>query len=102
MFKGLHPAEGIIAPRKPTPTISSVVSTQSKFLTEYVVITIKLDFIGISHLTYGSALRIRFTTGGAPPLSRLTVVALTNTAFEDMSGEFPLEVRSAVYGPTDP
>ncbi len=28
----------------------------------------------------------------------LTVVALTNTAFEGMSGAFPAEVRNAVYG----
>lgn len=36
------------------------------------------------------------------PVSKLTVVALTNTAFEGMSGAFPLEVRNAVYGHTDP
>ena len=28
----------------------------------------------------------------------LTVVALTNTAFEGMSGAFPAEIRDAVYG----
>ena len=28
----------------------------------------------------------------------LTVVALTNTAFEGMSGAFPTEIRDAVYG----
>ena len=28
----------------------------------------------------------------------LTVVALTNTAFEGMSGSFPTEIRDAVYG----
>lgn len=32
------------------------------------------------------------------PEARLTVVALTNTAFEGMSGAFPGEVRDAVYG----
>jgi hypothetical protein len=31
------------------------------------------------------------------PASRLTVVALTNTAFEGMSGAFPREIRDAVY-----
>lgn len=32
------------------------------------------------------------------PEHRLTVVALTNTAFEGMSGAFPQEIRDAVYG----
>jgi CubicO group peptidase (beta-lactamase class C family) len=32
------------------------------------------------------------------PTRRVTVVALTNTAFEGMSGKFTLEVRDAVYG----
>ena len=32
------------------------------------------------------------------PSQQLTVVALTNTAFEGMSGQFPLELRDAVYG----
>lgn len=32
------------------------------------------------------------------PVHRLTVVALTNTTFEGMSGAFPGEVRDAVYG----
>ncbi|UGV26706.1 class A beta-lactamase-related serine hydrolase [Rhodopseudomonas boonkerdii] len=32
------------------------------------------------------------------PSRKLTVVALTNTAFEGMSGAFPSEVRDAVYG----
>ncbi|BCP53523.1 serine hydrolase [Kaistia sp. 32K] len=32
------------------------------------------------------------------PARKLTVVALTNTAFEGMSGAFPLDVRNAVYG----
>jgi hypothetical protein len=31
-------------------------------------------------------------------LRHLTVVALTNTAFEGMSGAFPAEIRNAVYG----
>lgn len=31
-------------------------------------------------------------------LRGLTVVALTNTAFEGMSGAFPIEIRDAVYG----
>jgi CubicO group peptidase (beta-lactamase class C family) len=31
------------------------------------------------------------------PANRLTVVALTNTAFEGMSGDFPREIRDAVY-----
>ena len=30
--------------------------------------------------------------------NRLSVVALTNTAFEGMSGAFPTEIRNAVYG----
>lgn len=33
------------------------------------------------------------------PVNRLSVVALTNTAFEGMSGAFPVEIRDAVYGP---
>lgn len=33
------------------------------------------------------------------PASRLTVVALTNTAFEGMSGAYTIEIRDAVYGP---
>lgn len=32
----------------------------------------------------------------------LTVVALTNTAFEGMSGAFPIEIRDAVYGADEP
>lgn len=32
------------------------------------------------------------------PASGLTVVALTNTTFEGMSGAFPTEIRDAVYG----
>lgn len=32
------------------------------------------------------------------PLRDLSVVALTNTAFEGMSGRFPVEIRNAVYG----
>ncbi|WP_081770168.1 serine hydrolase domain-containing protein [Luteimonas huabeiensis] len=32
------------------------------------------------------------------PVAGLSVVALTNTAFEGMSGAFPAEVRDAVYG----
>ena len=40
------------------------------------------------------------------PVRRLTVVALTNTTFEGMSGAFPKEIRDAVYGaatgPTPP
>lgn len=32
------------------------------------------------------------------PARKLTVVALTNTAFEGMSGAFPTEIRDAVYG----
>jgi CubicO group peptidase (beta-lactamase class C family) len=32
------------------------------------------------------------------PANRLTVVALTNTAFEGMSGAYPTEIRDAVYG----
>jgi CubicO group peptidase (beta-lactamase class C family) len=32
------------------------------------------------------------------PANELTVVALTNTAFEGMIGRFPLDVRNAVYG----
>jgi CubicO group peptidase (beta-lactamase class C family) len=32
------------------------------------------------------------------PMSRLVVVALTNTAVEGMSGKFPTDVRDAVYG----
>lgn len=31
------------------------------------------------------------------PAHELTVVALTNTAFEGMSGAFPREIRDAVY-----
>ncbi|MBX3583480.1 MAG: beta-lactamase family protein [Rhizobiaceae bacterium] len=31
-------------------------------------------------------------------INRLSVVALTNTAFEGMSGAFPTEIRNAVYG----
>jgi CubicO group peptidase (beta-lactamase class C family) len=31
------------------------------------------------------------------PANELTVVALTNTAFEGMSGAFPREIRDAVY-----
>lgn len=33
------------------------------------------------------------------PEARLTIVGLTNTAFEGMSGAFPAEIRDAVYGP---
>ena len=32
------------------------------------------------------------------PTNELTVVALTNTAFEGMIGRFTVEVRNAVYG----
>lgn len=32
------------------------------------------------------------------PVQKLTVVALTNTALEGMSGAFPLAIRDAVYG----
>ncbi len=32
------------------------------------------------------------------PANELTVVALTNTAFEGMNGRFPVDVRNAVYG----
>ncbi|EJM62085.1 serine hydrolase domain-containing protein [Pseudomonas sp. GM48] len=32
------------------------------------------------------------------PVSKLTVVSLTNTSFEGMSGAFPFAVRDAVYG----
>jgi CubicO group peptidase (beta-lactamase class C family) len=32
------------------------------------------------------------------PTNELSVVALTNTAFEGMNGAFPLEIRNAVYG----
>ena len=32
------------------------------------------------------------------PANELTVVALTNTAFEGMIGAFPIDVRNAVYG----
>jgi CubicO group peptidase (beta-lactamase class C family) len=32
------------------------------------------------------------------PVRKITVVALTNTAFEGMNGRFPTEVRDAVYG----
>jgi CubicO group peptidase (beta-lactamase class C family) len=32
------------------------------------------------------------------PANALTVVALTNTAFEGMVGRFPIDVRNAVYG----
>jgi CubicO group peptidase (beta-lactamase class C family) len=32
------------------------------------------------------------------PKNRLTVVVFTNTAFEGMSGKFPIEIRNAVYG----
>lgn len=31
------------------------------------------------------------------PVKKLTVVALTNTAFEGMSGAFPTDIRNAVY-----
>jgi len=31
------------------------------------------------------------------PANGLTVVALTNTAFEGMSGDFPRQIRDAVY-----
>ncbi|RAI64810.1 serine hydrolase [Pseudomonas fluorescens] len=34
------------------------------------------------------------------PVSKLTVVSLTNTSFEGMSGAFPFAVRDAVYGRT--
>lgn len=34
------------------------------------------------------------------PERKLTVVALTNTAFEGMSGPFTIEVRDAIYGAT--
>lgn len=33
------------------------------------------------------------------PAARLSVVALTNTAFEGMSGRFTVELRDAIYGP---
>lgn len=33
------------------------------------------------------------------PANRLTVVGLTNTAFEGMSGAYTIEIRDAVYGP---
>jgi CubicO group peptidase (beta-lactamase class C family) len=32
------------------------------------------------------------------PANELTVVALTNTAFEGMVGRFTIDVRNAVYG----
>jgi CubicO group peptidase (beta-lactamase class C family) len=32
------------------------------------------------------------------PTRKLTVVAFTNTAFEGMSGAFPVQIRDAVYG----
>ncbi|MDU3928901.1 MAG: serine hydrolase, partial [Enterobacter asburiae] len=32
------------------------------------------------------------------PQAALSVVALTNTAFEGMSGYYPLQIRDAVYG----
>ena len=32
------------------------------------------------------------------PANELTVVALTNTAFEGMIGRFPVDIRNAVYG----
>ena len=32
------------------------------------------------------------------PANELTVVALTNTAFEGMTGRFTVDVRNAVYG----
>ncbi|MDQ7728500.1 serine hydrolase domain-containing protein [Halomonas sp. SpR8] len=35
------------------------------------------------------------------PVKKLTVVALTNTAFEGMSGAFPMEIRDAVYEKND-
>lgn len=35
------------------------------------------------------------------PVKKLTVVALTNTAFEGMSGAFPTEIRDAVYEGAD-
>ncbi|MGP9766664.1 serine hydrolase domain-containing protein [Halomonas sp. AOP13-D3-9] len=35
------------------------------------------------------------------PVNKLTVVALTNTAFEGMSGAFPMEIRDAVYDKDD-
>ncbi|POD91497.1 serine hydrolase domain-containing protein [Pectobacterium odoriferum] len=35
------------------------------------------------------------------PVNKLSVVALTNTAFEGMSGSFPFAVRDAVYGRSD-
>jgi CubicO group peptidase (beta-lactamase class C family) len=31
------------------------------------------------------------------PVKKITVVALTNTAPEGLSGKFPVEVRAAVY-----
>ncbi|EUB76027.1 beta-lactamase [Pseudomonas sp. GM41(2012)] len=36
------------------------------------------------------------------PVSKLTVVSLTNTAFEGISEAFSLAVRNAVYGHTEP
>jgi len=36
------------------------------------------------------------------PVTKLTVVALTNTSFVVMSGAFPLAVRYTVYGHTEP
>ncbi len=33
------------------------------------------------------------------PVNRLSVVALTNTAFEGMAGRFVIDLRDAVYGP---
>lgn len=32
------------------------------------------------------------------PANELTVVALTNTAFEGMIGRFTVDIRNAVYG----
>ena len=32
------------------------------------------------------------------PVNELTVVALSNTTFEGMTGRFPVDVRNAVYG----
>ncbi len=32
------------------------------------------------------------------PVNKLSVVALTNTAFEGMSGRFPEDIRNAIYG----
>jgi hypothetical protein len=43
---------------------------------------------------------LRATTGGLGVFTgpALTVVALTNTAFEGMVGRFTVDVRNAVYG----